>query len=60
MTKIIAINSSYKVNTNDSQFIQTYTTRMKLWHPYADILTKATENNLSLLISAIEYVETNS
>jgi hypothetical protein len=60
MTKIIATKSSYKANTNDSLFIQTYNTRMKLWHPYSDILTKVAENNLSILISAIEYVETSS
>ena len=51
---------------NNSKFYKTspfmleyYNKRMKMWHPYADIIgnEKNTASSLDVLIKAIDYVE---
>ena len=62
-TMAIKMNNNVSfIDYEKSPFMQEYfNSRMKMWHPYADIVINISNdnssNNLDILIQAINYVE---
>ena len=64
-TRAVKMNNNISfINDEKSPFMQEYyNSRMKMWNPYADIPIindNNIQNNLDILIKAIEFVETQN